>query len=199
MTSQIVDLHEPKSLFRHLRRVHCPPYVQVSVDDLPSVPRRLLVHRGHMTTTLEELYGGTVSIQVLEKAHVGSWYTRAVLLYVRGCPLPVQFGVMALDLAAVPEDVARRVLTADEPLGRILIEVHPLRTVTPVAYWRFIPTPEWRQWFRLPPDAFLFGRTAVIECEDGPTVLLLEVVPEKRAPSGSDIRTSQEDLGQAHP
>lgn len=181
MVEQQIDLHEPASLFRHFRQVACPPYREVPVVDLPAVPRRLLAHRGHMTTALEEFYGGDVSIEVLEHARAGDWYTRAVLLHVDGCEGPVQFGIMGLDLGAVPGDVVRRVEEAREPLGRILVDVHPLRTVTPVAYWQFAWSSQWRQWFGEGGGSAMWGRTAVIECDRGPTVLLLEVVPEQPA------------------
>ncbi len=181
MPEHTVDLHEPASLFRGFRLVHCPPYREVLPELLPVAPHRLLVHRGHMTAALEEFYGGAVRIEPLERVRRGSWYSRAVLLYVDGVPGPVQFGIMALDLAAVPDHVVHRVLRAEEPLGRILMDVHPLRTVIPVAYWCFEVTEQWNGWFGGWVGAAFFGRTAVIECDQGPTVLLLEVVPERPA------------------
>ncbi len=171
-----IDLHEPATFFAAFRRLHCPVYRQIEPTAMPVDARRLLQHRAHMTTTLEEFYGGEVTIRVRERAHRGDWYTRAVLLHVTGQPHPVEFGIMALDLAAVGPEVARQVLEERTPLGSILISHHPLRTVVPVAYWAFEVNRQWQQWFAVPPDHVCYGRTAVIHCGEGPTVLLLEVV-----------------------
>ncbi len=177
-----LDLHEPATFFAAFRRLRCPLYRPVDPPEMPPDARRLLQHRAHMTTTLEEFYGGEVTIRVLERARRGHWYTRAVLLDVTGQERPVEFGIMALDLAAVGPEVARQVLEARTPLGTILIAHHPLRTVVPMAYWAFEPNDQWCRWFGLQRNELCYGRTAVIHCGEGPTVLLLEVVrpPDSR-------------------
>lgn len=156
-----------------------PPRARpVDARSVPLPYRDLLAHRNHMTVTVEAFHGVPVSLEVLAVSHREPRYARKILLRRSDDDSVVQFGIMQFDLRQVGEEVRREIVARETPLGRILLEHQLLTRVAPPQLLEIDPDDELRAHFRLAASARrkLYGRLAVIECNGGPAVDLLEVV-----------------------
>lgn len=145
----------------------------IPADGLPEPYRRLLDHTHHMTVTVEEFYGGPVDVRVLESVQSGGEYARRILLTRQSDGAVVQYGVVRIDLAALPPAVRAEVLSGQTPLGRVLISHDVLRTVTPTAFLRVTPTPVLREQLG---DGPLYGRLGVLTVEGRPAIRVCEIL-----------------------
>jgi chorismate-pyruvate lyase len=156
--------------------VATPSWELVHAEEVPEPYRSLLVHEHHMTVTVEAFHGDTVDVRILARRHQGDMYARKILLVLRGSGRVVQFGIVRVDLSIVAEPVRADIVAGEKPFGRVLIEHDVLRRIEPTAYLRLTPTPLWQAWFGLNETRTLYGRLALIHCDDRPAVELLEVV-----------------------
>ena len=115
---------------------------------------------------------------MLESVRAGDDYARRILLARRRDGAVVQYGVVRIDLAALPPAVRAEVLAGDTPLGRVLIAHDVLRTVTPTAFLRLTPTPVMRE---LLGEGPLYGRLGVLTVDGRPAIRVCEIL----AASGS--------------
>jgi hypothetical protein len=158
----------------------------VAGPEVPEPYKRLLVHRHHMTVTLESHHGAPVRLRVLERRRDGDDYARKLILTVpgprAGAEKAVLSGVMRFDLSQTRPEVQEAIVSESAPLGRILIEHNVLRSIEPRAYLRVSLTPELRRAFGASPEVeATYGRVAIILCNHSPAVELLEIVsPEPR-------------------
>jgi chorismate-pyruvate lyase len=171
-----IDLQRPETFFTHLDVGSCPPYSPITPEHLTAEERFLLDHQGHMTTTLEAFYGHTVRLEVLDCWEQSRWYSRAVLLHLAPFFRPVQFGVVVLELSALPAEIQQAIRRRQAPIGRLLMRYDPLRTVRIHGLWHFDLQEQWWDWFRLQEPCPFAGRTACLSCASGPVAYLLEVV-----------------------
>lgn len=110
-----------------------------SADRMDPLARRLLDHRCHMTVTIEEWIGGSVAVAVLREWTDGTTgsgvYAREILLsgQVEGAIRPLQYGIVRIDLATVPDSVAEAIRAGTIPMGRILIAADVHREIQDVA------------------------------------------------------------------
>lgn len=150
----------------------CP---RVEPEALPEAARRLLVHRDHMTTVLQDAYGKTVRLEVLAEAREAGTYTRKILLRLEPTEAIVELGIVRIDFRFVPPEVERQIVEQAAPLGEVLIRANLLRRVSPRWYFSFpAPTPVAAALGR--PETAAFGRVGTIYCNDEPAIDLLEVV-----------------------
>lgn len=141
----------------------------VEADEVPEPLRRLLDHRSHMTVTMEAFVGGAVSLRVLNERRGGSGnglddedrYDREIEL-ISPVGVPVQYGIVSVDLAAMPLPARERILTASAPLGRVLIEAGTLRDVHDVFLVRITAGRELARRIGVDLGRFLYGRVAAI-------------------------------------
>lgn len=158
-------------------------YTLVPPDEIPSPCHELLVHDHHMTVTLERHHGAPVNLRALEVRHEPPSYARRLYLDTASStgnsPAPaVMAGIMRIWLGQVRPEVQDEIVSADGPLGRILIEHGVLRRLQTVAFLRIRLRDGLREIFQLPPDVeHVFGRLALIFCDGEPAVELLEIVP----------------------
>jgi chorismate-pyruvate lyase len=154
----------------------------VAADEVPAPYRLLLEHNYHMTVTLEAHYGTAVKLVVRERRHEGETYCRRLVLTVPAAApgaeeKVVLAGAMRIRLNHCVPEVRRRILEAETPLGRILIEHGVLRWLEPNAYFRLRLDDRLRRLFGAPPGATMtYGRLATIFCGGEPAVELLEVL-----------------------
>lgn len=142
---------------------------QVEPQEVPEPFRKLLDHRSHMTVTMEAFVGGPVGLRVLgerrEWAGAGpdsrELYTREIEL-VAPAGEPVQYGIVSVDLAAVPPLARERILAGSAPLGRVLIEAGTLRDVRDVSLVRITAGHEFARRSGVEPGRVLHGRVAAI-------------------------------------
>jgi len=152
----------------------------VTPDAIPEPFHKLLVHREHMTTTLEELHGGAVALQVLRRRHQGDDYAREILLTLPGSGKVVEFGIVRMDLRLITPEARSEILAGEAPLGDILIRHDVMRRIDPKWYFRVHQESCLAQAFGSQPSDDFFGRLGVIHCNGQPVIKLLEVVADVR-------------------
>jgi chorismate-pyruvate lyase len=160
-----------------------PDAVEVSADDVPEPYHKLLVHRHHMTVTVERFYGSPVDVRVLGCRRTGHEYARKILLALKNDPARVvQFGLVRINLGACTEPVRNSIVEGKTPLGRVLIQHNMLRRIEPLTFLRVTLSPKMAEWFRVPAVSETYGRVGVIYTGDRPAVEVLEIL----APVGSE-------------
>jgi len=148
----------------------------VSVDALPPGFRTLLAHDDHMTVALEAFHDSLVAVSVMAEWRDESSYARSSLLSRQTDGAIVQFGIMRIWLADLPQAAQEEIASRKVPLGRVLIQHNVLREVELMTLWRIDPGTILRQNLKLNNDALLYGRSAQILVDERPTVQLLEIV-----------------------
>jgi chorismate-pyruvate lyase len=153
-----------------------PAYEAVPADDVPEPYHGLLVHKRHMTVTVEALHGDLVDVRVLARRHVGNQYARKILLALHGSGRVVQFGIARIHLDYCTPAVRAAIVAAQTPLGRILIQHRVLRRIEPIRYLRVTTNAAMRKWFGLDRPRTTYGRIGIIHCDGRPAVEVLEIV-----------------------
>ncbi len=150
----------------------------VDAGNVPEPYRSLLVHRHHMTVTLEDYHEGPVYLDVLATRHQDDDYARQLLLRSDGPQGPVVMaGAMRFLLGSVDEPLRRAIVTARVPLGRLLIENNVLRRIETRAFLKVSLRGSVGELFGDTTDRdFTYGRIAVIYCDGEAAVELLEIV-----------------------
>ncbi len=143
---------------------------------LPQPYRRLLDHTHHMTVTVEQFHGGPVDVRVLDRVHRGDDYARRIVLTRRRDGAAVQFGLVRIDLAALPPAVKAEILGGHTPLGRVLISHDVLRTVRPTAFLRVTPSAALCEALGLTEPEPLYGRLGVLTVDGKPAIRVCEVL-----------------------
>jgi hypothetical protein len=150
-------------------------------DAVPEPYHTLLVHRHHMTVTLERRHGATLELRVLETRCEGDRYARHLFLTADGAGPAVLAGLMRIRLEHCRGEVERAILEQHRPLGRILIEHRVLRHIETVAFLRARFDAGAAADYGWPGQVETFGRLALIFCDGKPAVELLEVVAAENA------------------
>jgi chorismate-pyruvate lyase len=153
-----------------------PDFELLPADAVPPPYHGLLVHEHHMTVTVEAYHGDRVNVRILNRVHQEPYYSRKILLALQKTGRIVQFGIVRANLNYCSQPVRDRILEGKTPFGRILIEHNVLRRIEPTAYLRADCGPAQMRWFGLHQPAPLYGRLAVIHCNNHPAVELLEIV-----------------------
>ena len=148
----------------------------VEASDLPEAYQSLLAHHDHMTVTVEAWHNSMVDVRVLDHQRTDDLYARKILLTLHRDASPVQFGLMRINLAGLPEIVQLEIESEALPLGRIMIRHHLMREVELCQLWRITPGPELQTHLQLEDNTPIFGRTARILVDGQPAVELLEIV-----------------------
>jgi chorismate-pyruvate lyase len=151
-------------------------FAEEAIDEMPPGYRRLLAHNEHMTVTVEQFHGCPVDVRVLDRRTTPTHYARKILLTRQSDGRVVQFGIMRVHFASLPEAVRREIESEATPLGRILIEHDIHRRVQLFSLRRVRMGDELRQLFGQAGAAETHGRTALIECNSAPAIELLEIV-----------------------
>jgi chorismate-pyruvate lyase len=148
----------------------------VTADNVPPPYHDLLVHKHHMTVTVEAHHGCRVDVRILRWVLQGDSYARKILLTSQSTGEVVQFGIVRIWLPYCSQEVQRRILEGKTPLGRILIENDVLRRIEPTAFVRVAPGKALETWFGTKGRQPAYGRLAYIHCDDQPAIELMEVV-----------------------
>lgn len=151
-------------------------FLPIGEDELPPQYCALLAHHDHMTVTVEAWHNSLMELRVLQEKREGDSYARKIILARQRDGGVVQFGIMRIDLAALPEIVRLEIESQALPLGRIMIRHHLMRDVEVSRLWRVMPGPELQRHLHCPEDEPVFGRTAWILVDGHPVVELLEIV-----------------------
>ena len=138
--------------------------------------RELLQHDEHMTLKLRAHHGAAIRLKVLAEQQCGGAYARRILLTLGPAGRPVEFGILRIDLDALPPAVTTAILKRDTPLGDILVRHDVMRRVEPRWFYRFGRGSCVRSELQVDGDAWVFGRAGRIYCDGLPAIEVLEVV-----------------------
>jgi len=146
------------------------------VSSVPPPYDRLLDHHEHMTVTVEAFHGQKVDVVVHRTVRRDRWYAREITLVGARSRRVVQYGIVRLDVAALGEDVWRRIEQQQMPLGRVLIEHNVLRKVQLQGLWCVHAGAALASLLEVSRGETVYGRTARIYCDREPAIELLEIV-----------------------
>ena len=177
------DLLYPLSLFCEREGHPLPPYEILEGAAVPEPYRKLLVHRGDMTSRLEEFYRAPMTLRVLHREENDRAYRREVLLCAKVSGLPVEYGAIEINLAAFEPALRALILEAREPLGGLLNSHGVGYRSEPRAFLWLAPDAEMNALFGTDPANELFGRSNVLLGERGET---LARIVEVLRPLGKD-------------
>lgn len=154
----------------------------VAAGDVPGDFHQLLVHRDHMTKRLREFHGRPVFLEVLHWRQAEGEYGRAIRLRLEGLPV-VEFGMVRIRLGGLAEEVRAAIEARQRPLGAILIEHDVLRSIEPLAYFRFKAGGFVSS--TLERNEVSYGRVGRILCDGRPVIDVLEIVAARPARGAS--------------
>lgn len=158
LSSAEPDLLYPLTLFCKNGGHPLPSCKVISGDEMPEPYRGLLVHRGDMTSRLEEFHGGPISIEVLHHEQTPDAYRREVVLRLEKGGLPVEYGAIEIDLAAFDEDLRRLILEERLPLGGLLNRFNFEYRSEPRAFIQLGEDLVMQRVFEMPGAQTFFGR-----------------------------------------
>ncbi len=149
---------------------------EVSEEDLPPTYRSLLAHHQHMTVTLEAHNGCPVEVDVLLSEKTDTHYQRKVLLRRVTDQGVVLFGIVRITRSLLAPEIRAEIEAESTPLGTILIRKNVYRNVRLLSLWEVTPGAELCEIFEFDAPQMLYGRTALMYCDDVPVIELLEIV-----------------------
>jgi chorismate-pyruvate lyase len=147
----------------------------VSSGEIPEPQQSLLNHDRHMTVTVEKFHSSPVDVSVLQERRVEKLYSREICLKKQSDQQIVQYGIVQLNFNHLADEVQSEITGQGKPLGRILIEHNVLRRVKLLSLYRIQPS-DYLACKLGGASGDVFGRTAVIYCNDEPAIELLEIV-----------------------
>lgn len=173
------------------------------VETVPAPFDELLDHNHHMTVTVEAFHGDEVDVVVqrsrssldngdsvwqnspnlpaekrLAIAESTLSYSREITLQTRQTKNTVQYGIVRLNPAMLQRQVWMEIAGGETPLGRVLIQHNVLRSVELCRLWKVTAGVALARWLGLEIGEVVYGRTALIRCDNQPAIELLEIVVE---------------------
>lgn len=157
--------------------IRAPSVEVVQPDDIPLPYRALLVHDVDMTLTLERHFGGRVALRPLSTFIDGGSYFRRVLLVQEYAGQPVEMGAIRMRLDAFPDEIRRRILENEAPLGRILRDGRFEYESRVQAFLAVTPNPEMMGVFWMREPRVLYGRRTEVLRGGAKIGDIVEVLP----------------------
>ena len=171
------DLLYPLDLVYLRAGIEAPSVEVVQPDDIPLPYRSLLVHDVDMTLTLERHFGGRVALRPLSTFIDGGSYFRRVLLVQEYAGQPVEMGAIRMRLDAFPDEIRRRILENEAPLGRILRDGRFEYESRVQAFLAVTPNPEMMGVFWMREPRVLYGRRTEVLRRGAKIGDIVEVLP----------------------
>ncbi|HYC03116.1 MAG TPA: hypothetical protein VED40_07485 [Azospirillaceae bacterium] len=97
-----------------------PALTDLDESMLPEPVRRLLAHTGGMTAALEAHWAEPMGLEVLSTQQAGDRVSRAVLLRGGYSGVAAEIGLIAIELAPLPEPLRGQVAQGTVPFGALL-------------------------------------------------------------------------------
>lgn len=145
--------------------------------DMPEQYRRLLVHLGDMTLTLERFYGSRMKVRVLGSRHVRDEYHRQVVLCDDQGAI-VEFGAICIHFDVVTPSVFAQVLAGVRPLGGLLSEQHVPYSSKPTCFFSMVSDLTINQAFGLTGSRTVYGRCNTLLDHQGRSIAdIVEILP----------------------
>ena len=147
--------------------------------DLTALDRVIDYPARDMTVTVEAFHGCKVNVEVLDRKRDTDHYSRRILLRRSSDNQVVQFGIVRLDMRAIPKPAMDAILSEQIPLGQTLIDNGVLRRVELCHLWKIELGADLAKLFSAPPGEIVYGRTAMIHVDEQPAIELLEIVTNR--------------------
>ncbi len=164
------DLLYPLSRFCEDGGHALPACEVIDGREVPKPYRDLLVHRGDMTSRLEEFHGAPMTLRVLHREEDDSAYRREVLLCAKDSGLPVEYGAIEIHLDAFSPALRAQILEGRRPLGGLLNRAGLRYRSEPRAFIKLAPDSAMNALFSTAPTNELYGRCNVLLGENGETL-----------------------------
>ena len=154
-----------------------PVVKRTTATRIPSPYNSLLVHQNEMTSTLEQHFGGRVTVRVLSSFSRGRSYFRRVLLALEDTGRPISMGAVRLRLDVFSPKIRTRILSAQVPLGRVLSEAGVLYDSRPTAFLQVTPNAEMMGVFWMPEPRTIYGRRTQVTVAGERIGDIVEILP----------------------
>ncbi len=157
--------------------IEAPLVRDVEPGQIPPPYRALLVHERDMTLTLEEHFGGRVTLRALSTFRDGDSYFRRVLLVQEYSARPVEMGAIRIDLAALAPRIRAAILRNRVPLGRVLRDGGVDYRSRPTRFLSVTPNPEMMGVFWMRERRTLYGRQTEMSTNGRKIGDIVEILP----------------------
>ena len=164
------DLLYPLSRFCERDGHPLPPHEILDGAAVPEPYRTLLVHRGDMTSRLEEFHNAPMTLRVLHREENGDAYRREVLLCAKNNGLPVEYGAIEIHLDVFAPELRAQILEGRLPLGGLLNRSGVRYRSEPRAFIKLAPDARMNALFATDPTHELYGRCNILRGERGETL-----------------------------
>jgi chorismate-pyruvate lyase len=140
--------------------------------------RRLLVHHGDMTPTLEAFHGERIHLRVLARHLDGDALARQVVLTLNDSERPVEFGAIIIHLEHFPATAQAEIREGWTPLGTILATYEIQHTSRPLAFLTVSSDATMNEALALSGPRVLYGRRNILRDASGHELAnILEILP----------------------
>ena len=170
MIAAAADLLYPLSRFCERDGHPLPPHEILDGAAVPEPYRTLLVHRGDMTSRLEEFHNAPMTLRVLHCEEDGNAYRREVLLCAKDSGLPVEYGAIEIHLDAFAPELRARILEGHLPLGGLLNRAGVRYRSEPRAFIKLASDAQMNGLFQTSEQHELYGRCNVLLGAQGETL-----------------------------
>jgi chorismate-pyruvate lyase len=147
-------------------------------EEVPEPFRKLLVHEGDMTPTLEKFHESSIHLNVLGREQRHDFYYREVLLLADDSERVVEFGAIKINLAYFPAQARQEILREYLPLGTILARYKIDHTSRPKAFLKVQSDAFMNGVLGLSGTQTLFGRRNTLSNLQGQSLAeIVEILP----------------------
>lgn len=98
--------------------------------------RKLLVHDRDMTSALERFHEDAITLEILQARHSEGGYFREVVLRTAGVGMPVEYGLIEIELEAFRSGHQAAIVEGRQPLGGLLNETGMSYRSAPLGFFR---------------------------------------------------------------
>lgn len=178
LSNHALDLFQPLRVMYSRLGLALPPMHAVEGADMPQWSRRLLVHDGDMTPTLEAHHRATLHLHLLHRLIDGQALLRLVVLRRDDIDAPVEFGAIRIHLDRLPEAARDQVIASRKPLGSILADHAITHLSRPRGYFSVVSDPIINRALNMGESATLYGRSNLLLNHAGqPLAEVVEILP----------------------
>ena len=155
-----------------------PEAVFLDPEQVPEPYRRLLCHNSDMTPTLEEAYGETIHLHVLDYSLRDRVVSRRVVLVLEDNETPVEMGAIEIHLEPLPAPARAEIRERHKPFGAILRDYEIPHSSRPTAFFRITPDGMIRSALQVKAAKSLYGRQNILRAANGQTLArVVEILP----------------------
>lgn len=178
---KVLPYAHPLDEFYAIAGLVLPPIEVAPGHSLPEPYRRLLVHDGDMTPTLEAFYGASLHLEVIRSEERNSFYYREVVLLTDDRNERVEFGAIKISLERIPMAARKDILAEKLPFGSLLAKHRIAHVSRPKAFLKIESDDFINQALGLTGRSILYGRRNTLSnLAQEPLAEVVEILPPAR-------------------